>query len=76
VARLAGKPTRILVATRDVHDPESEDDQVTPVIRRAFAFMGIRDVASLLAGGSLGVNRGEVRLEYHVARWEIAALVD
>jgi FMN-dependent NADH-azoreductase len=74
---LADKPTRILIATRDVHDPESVDDQVTPVIRRAFSFMGIRDVASLLAGGSLGVNRGEVRLEDHVARFEqaIAALV-
>jgi FMN-dependent NADH-azoreductase len=74
---LADKPTRILIATRDVHDPESEDDQVTPVVRRAFSFMGIRDVASLLAGGSLGVNRGEVRLEDHVARFEqaITALV-
>jgi len=49
---LADKPTRVLIATRDVHDPESEDDQVTPVIRRAFAFMGIRDVASLLASWS------------------------
>lgn len=74
---LADKPTRILIATRDTHDPESEDDQVTPVVRRAFSFMGIRDVASLLAGGSLGVNRGEVRLDDHVARFEqaIAALV-
>jgi FMN-dependent NADH-azoreductase len=74
---LADKPTRLLIATRDVHDPESEDDQVTPVVRRAFSFMGIRDVASLLAGGSLGVNRGEVRLEDHVTRFEqaIAALV-
>ena len=74
---LPDKPTRVLVATRDVHDPDSDDDQVTPVIRRAFAFMGIRDVASLLAGGSLGVNRGEVRLEDHVARFDdaISALV-
>lgn len=74
---LADKPTRILIATRDVHDPESEDDQVTPVIRRAFAFMGVRNFASLLAGGSLGVNRGEVRIEDHVARFEeaVAALV-
>jgi len=67
---LADKPTRILIATRDVHDPESEDDQVTPVIRRAFSFMDRRDVASLLAGGSLGVNRGEVRLDDHLARFE------
>jgi len=74
---LADKPTRLLIATRDQHEPESEDDQVTPVVRRAFSFMGIHDVRSLLAGGSLGVNRGEVRLEDHVARFEdaIAALV-
>jgi len=34
-------------------------------------------VTSLLAGASLGVNRGEVRREDHVARFEqaIAALV-
>jgi FMN-dependent NADH-azoreductase len=73
---LADKPIRVLIATRDVHETESEDDQVTPVIRRAFSFMGIHNVASLLAGGSLGVNRGEVRLEDHIARFEqeIAAL--
>lgn len=68
---MADKPTRILIATRDVHEPGSEDDQVTPVIRRALSFMGIRDVVSLLGGG-LGVNRGEVRLEDHLARFEAA----
>lgn len=74
---LADRPLRILIATRDVHEPGSEDDQVTPVVRRAFSFMGIRNVASLLAGGSLGVNRGEVKLDDHVAGFEdaICALV-
>ena len=74
---LADKPIRIIIATRDVHDPASDEDQLTPVVRRALTFMGIQDVVSLLAGGSLGVNRGEVRLEDHVARFEqaIAALV-
>ena len=71
------KPTRVLIATRDVHDPDSDDDQVTPVIRRIFSFMGINDVASLLAGGSIGVNQGHVKLEDHVASFErkIAALI-
>ena len=32
--------------------------------------MGVRDVASLLAGGSLGVNTGAARLEDHLARFE------
>jgi len=74
---LADRPIRIIIATRDVHDPASDEDQLTPVVRRALTFMGIQDVVSLLAGGSLGVNRGEVRLEDHVARFEqaIAALV-
>lgn len=69
---LADRPTRILVATRDVHEPESEDDQVTPVIRRAFSFMGIHDVTSLLVGGSLAVNLGAVRLEDHIASFDEA----
>ncbi len=76
-ASLADRPVRVLVATRDVHEPGSDDDQVTPVLRRALGFMGLRDVTTLLAGGSLGVNRGEVRVEDHVARFEgaIAAMV-
>lgn len=69
---LADKPARILVATRDVHVAGSEDDLVTPVIRRALSFIGIKDVASLLVGGSLGVNRGDVRLDDHVAKFDRA----
>ncbi|MGI4748535.1 MAG: FMN-dependent NADH-azoreductase [Janthinobacterium lividum] len=74
---LADRPVRILVATRDVHEPGGEDDQVTPVIRRALSFMGIQDIVSLLAGGSLGVNRGDVPVKDHVARFEqaIASMV-
>ncbi len=74
---LQDKPTRIFVATRDVHEPNSDDDLVTPVLRRAFNFMGIKNIQSLLAGGSLGVNRGEVRLLDHIARFQqsIATLV-
>ncbi|MBS1020232.1 MULTISPECIES: FMN-dependent NADH-azoreductase [Gluconobacter] len=64
---LQDKPVRVLIATRDHHVAGGEDDLVTPVIRRAFAFMGVTDVVSLLAGGSLGVNRGEVAMEDHVA---------
>ena len=69
---LADRPVRVLVATRDLHEVGGEDDQVTPVIRRAMRFMGLNDVTSLLGGGSLGVNRGEVALEDHIARFEEA----
>ncbi len=74
---VADRPVRIIVATRDVHEPEGDDDQVTSVVRRAFSFMGIHNVVSLLAGGSLAVNRGEMQLDDHVAQFEqaIAALV-
>jgi FMN-dependent NADH-azoreductase len=71
-ALLADRPTRILIATRDVHAADGADDLVTPVIRRSLSFIGIKDVVSLLAGGSLGVNRGEVPLDEHVARFEAA----
>ena len=60
----------MLIAARDVYPHGSDDDQVTPVLRRAFAFMGVRDIASLLAGGSLGVNTGATRLEDHLAHFE------
>ena len=67
---LEDKPVRVLIATRDIYELGGEDDQVTPVLKRAFAFMGVRDFVSLLAGGSLGVNRGEVSLNDHLARFE------
>ena len=66
---LGDKLTRVLIAARDVYPHGSDDDQITPVLRRAFAFMGVRDLRSLLIGGSLGVNRGEVRLDDHIARF-------
>lgn len=69
---LPDRPVRVLIATRDMHDEAAEDDLVTPVIERAMRFMGLADVRSLLAGGSLGVNRGEVAIEDHLARFEEA----
>ncbi len=64
----------VLVAARDEHDPEQAEqlDALTPVIRRAFAFMGVSDVRSLIAGGSLGVNRGAVPLADHLAKFTAA----
>jgi len=72
---LENKRTKLLVATRDVYTPGTPteaDDLVSPVLRRALAFMGITDVETVLAGGSLGVNRGVVKLEDHVAQFEDA----
>ena len=66
---LGDKSTRVLITARDTYPHGSDDDQVTPVLRRAFAFMGVRDLRSLLVGGSSGVNRGEVRLDDHIARF-------
>ena len=72
---LGNKRTKIIVATRDVYTPgtpSEADDLVSPVLRRALAFMGVTDVETVLAGGSLGVNRGVVKLEDHLARFEDA----
>lgn len=72
---LENKRTRLIVATRDVYTPgtpSEADDLVSPVLRRVFAFMGITDFETVLAGGSLGVNRGVVKLEDHLARFEDA----
>lgn len=72
---LENKRTKIIVATRDVYipgTPSEADDLVSPVLRRALAFMGVTDVETVLAGGSLGVNRGVVKLEDHLARFEDA----
>jgi FMN-dependent NADH-azoreductase len=71
---LHDRPVDVLVAARDEYDPERLDrlDALTPVIQRAFAFMGISDVRSLVAGGSLGVNRGDVALADHLAKFEAA----
>ncbi len=72
---LENKRTKLLVAARDVYTPgtpSEADDLVSPVLRRALAFMGITDVETVLAGGSLGVNRGVVKLEDHLVQFEDA----
>ena len=69
-ALLSDRPVRVLIACRNDYEAGSRDDQVTPVLRRAFEFIGLHDFVSLLAGGSFGVNRGEVRFEDHVARFD------
>ena len=42
------------------------------VLRKVFSYIGITNVQFVLAGGSLGVNRGLVKLEDHLARYEQA----
>jgi FMN-dependent NADH-azoreductase len=72
---LENKRTKLIVATRDMYTPGTSseaNDLVSPVLRRALAFMGITDVETVLAGGSLGVNRGVVKLDYHLAQFEDA----
>ena len=50
-------------------EPSEAADLVTPVLRKALGFMGIRDVEVVRAGG-LAVNLGKVRLEDHLAKYE------
>jgi FMN-dependent NADH-azoreductase len=72
---LQDKKAKIMVVSRDFYAPGSPwegSDHVSPVLRRALAFMGITDVEVVLAGGSLGVNRGVVKMEDHLARFESA----
>lgn len=73
---LANRPVDVLVAARDEYDPEMLErlDVLTPVIQRAFAFMGISDVRPFVAGGSLGVNRGDLALGAHLAKFEAAVI--
>ena len=68
---LSERTVDVLVAARDEYGPEQLKrlDALTPVIRRAFAFMGVSDVRSLIVGGSLGVNRGAVALSDHLAKF-------
>jgi len=60
----------------DAGEPREADDLVTPVLRKALSFMGINNVGVVLAGGSLAVNLGQVRIEDHLERYasEVAAL--
>ena len=70
---LEDKKTTIIVAARDVYAQGllmEENDLVSPVICRALRFMGITDVQTVFAGGSLGVNRGVVNLDDHLATFE------
>jgi FMN-dependent NADH-azoreductase len=76
---LANKKARLMVVSRDSYEagePSEADDLVTPVLRKAFSFMGINDVGVVRAGGSLAVNLGKVRIEDHLERYapQVAAL--
>jgi FMN-dependent NADH-azoreductase len=69
---LANKKARLMVVSRDSYEagePSEADDLVTPVLRKAFSFMGINDVGVVRAGGSLAVNLGKVRIEDHLERY-------
>jgi FMN-dependent NADH-azoreductase len=72
---LVNKAAKIIVVSRDVYTegtPSDEGDGVTPVLRQVLSFMGITEVAAMRAGGSLGVNRGDVKMEDHLAKFEQA----
>ena len=76
---LQNKKARLILVSRDSYDagqPGEADDHVTPVLRKALGFMGINDVKTVRAGGSLAVNLGEVRIEDHLEGYapDIAAL--
>jgi FMN-dependent NADH-azoreductase len=72
---LENKKAKLIVVSRDSYrlgEPSEEADHVTPVLRQALGFMGIRDVDTIRAGGSLAVNLGKVRMEHHLAEFERA----
>jgi FMN-dependent NADH-azoreductase len=71
---LENKKAKLIVVSRDsysVGEPSEAADQVTPVLRQALGFIGIGDVDVVRAGGSLAVNLGKVRLEDHVAAYDV-----
>ena len=72
---LENKVTRVIVTSRDSYGPgtsNEEADQVSPVLRRVLALIGVTDVEFVLAGDSVSVNRGLVKLEDHLALSERA----
>jgi FMN-dependent NADH-azoreductase len=74
-AMLENKKATLIVVSRDSYtrgEPSEAADLVSPVLRQALGFMGIKDIEVVRAGGSLAVNLGKVRLEDHLARYESA----
>ena len=72
---LHNKAAKVILVSRDVYaagEPSEAADVATPVLRQALGFMGITDFAVARVGGSLGVNRGEVALEDHLAKYDEA----
>lgn len=69
---LENKKAKLIVVSRDSYLAGEVADQVTPVLRQALGFMGIRDVDVIRVGGSLAVNLGKVQLEDHIAVYDDA----
>jgi FMN-dependent NADH-azoreductase len=70
---LEGKSASLVIVSRDEYlpgTPTEKAELVSPVLRQALGFMGIKNVNIVLAGGSLGVNRGVVQLKDHLAKFE------
>ena len=78
---LENKKARLIVVSRDSYvagEPSEADELVTPVLRKALSFMGINDLATVRAGGSLAVNLGKVRMEDNLEIYapDVAALAE
>ena len=76
---LENKKAKLIVVSRDSYhagEPSEAADLVTPVLRKALGFIGINNVDTVRAGGSLAVNLGKVRLEDHLDKYapDVAAL--
>ena len=72
---LKGKRVKLILVSRDSYEPGTPSetaDQATPVLRQVLHFIGIDDVEVVRAGGSLAVNRGELKMEDHLSKFDEA----
>lgn len=74
---IKGKPVKIILATGRVYTPGAPDehlDYASGWLRTILGYIGVTDVDILPVGGALGISRGLITVQEHIAKFEGAVM--
>jgi FMN-dependent NADH-azoreductase len=74
---IKGKTAKIILASGRIYTPGAADehlDYASGLLRTILAYIGITDVDILPVGGALGIARGLITVQEHIAKFESAVM--